>query len=421
MATPIQTGSYQVFSPYAGTDSGCTSGVFLFPPAFFYNQQINLVVRLIYTGGTTNIGNYTYSNADFQFALMKAPQDGNNNPTEIDVSITVVNNNVWKCAPSARQSLMANFIDFITQIEAKFEINSSPILSPGATSIIAAQIAENLPAPIAETLFYRCGFNSGLTGSGAPSVNLTPGMRLRIEFESSQYLSPGSPFNSYISDGQFYYYVCSVPGSNNQRLLAFDPFLGQIAAPKIQQSGSAPFSASGIIDLESAGMARRYFKLVYPQNMIAGNLPGDSSAAKNIVLTGANNLSDLSAGAGSAVSFLFRGRTIVIPEIPVYLSSGGQRTLVYVPVGTTVANLLERFTAWKPLYFNQQVVSLSRLQAAPGMIMTNSRWTFNPAGNQSISYKTVQFLYNVPNTQVGNIQSYDLPLVSGDLVTVNFG
>jgi len=420
MATPIQTGSYQVFSPYSGTDNGCTNGVFLFPPAFFYNQQINLVIRLIYTGGTTNIGNFKYSNADFQFALMKAPQQGNN-PVEIDVSITVVNNNVWKCALSARQSLMANFTDFITQIEAQFEINSSPILSPGATSIIAAQIAENLPAPVAETLFYRCGFNSGFTGSGAPSVNLTPGMRLRIEFESSQYLSPGSPFNSYISDGQFYYYVCSVPGSNNQRLLAFDPFLGQIAAPKIQQSGSAPFSASGIIDLESAGMARRYYKLVYPQNMIAGNLPGDSSAAKNIVLTGANNLSDLSAGTGSAVSSIFRGRTIVVPEIPVYLSSGGQSTLVYVPVGTSVANLLERFTAWKPLYFNQQVVSLSRLQAAPGMIMTNSKWTFNPAGNQSISYKPVQFLYNVPNTQVGNIQSYDLPLVSGDLVTVNFG
>lgn len=445
MANPMQTGSYQVFSPYAGSDSGCTNGVFLFPPNFIYNQSITLVIRFIYSG-SPNYKQYNFSaanNVDFQLALVPGQSHGNS-PAEVNVQITVLANNAWMCGQSARQSLMSNFTSFITQIEAQFELGATPFLISGATSIIAGQIAEIMPAPLVETLFYRYGFNSGLAAGSNTSVNLTPGMRLRVEFEATQFVSPGSPFNSYISNGQLYYYVSSIPGANNQRFLAFDPFLGQIAGPKIQQTGSAPFPASGIIDLESAGMARRYYQLVYPQNMIAGNLPGDSSAAKNITLTGANTLADLSAGTGSAVSSVFRGRTIVVPEIPVWLALAGQQAfaynvrgsgvaqggqyningtasmtqtgsttqtmMIYVPLGTTVANILERFTAWKPIYLQQGVISLSRLLTAPG----------SQTGNQSVGYQGVQFLYSIPNTLVGNLQSFDLPLVSGDLVTINF-
>lgn len=443
MANPSQNGSYQVFSPYNGTDNGCTSGVFLLPPSFQYGQPLNLIIRFLYIGGT-NFSSYTYSNADFQFSVIKGQQQGNG-PAEINLSITVLANNVWKCSSSARQALTANFTDFITQIESQFEINATPILIPGATSIIAGQLAEIMPAPLTETLFYRYGFNSGLAGAGAPSINLTPGMRLRVDFEATQFISPSSPFNSYISNGQFYYYICSVPGSNNQRLLAFDPFLGNITGPKIPQSGSAPFSASGIIDIESAGMARRYYKLVYPQNMIAGNSPGDSTSAKNVSLIGANSLADLNAGTGSAVSSIFRGRAVVVPEIPVWLSVTGQQSFnysvnglatvkdsqysitgqaitqqtgsptqimqIYVPVGTTVANILERYTTWKPIYLQQQVIGLVRLQTGSG----------KSTGNQSVSYKSVTFPYAVPNTLVGNLQSFDLPLTSGDAVSLNFG
>ncbi|HEY7546616.1 MAG TPA: hypothetical protein VID27_17125, partial [Blastocatellia bacterium] len=194
ISNPGPSGAYQVFSPFTGTDGGCTNGVILLPPAFGYTQPLNLIIRFLYTGGS-NFNQYKYQNSDFQFAIVQGQSQGNT--TELVVSITILANNVWKCAQSARQALMNNFTDFITQIESQFEINSSPILIPGSTAIIAGQIAETIPAPPLESLFYRYGFVSGLAGSNSPVVNLLPGMRLRVEFEASQYLSPGSQFNSY--------------------------------------------------------------------------------------------------------------------------------------------------------------------------------------------------------------------------------
>lgn len=407
ISNPGPSGSYQVFSPFTGTDSGCTNGVILLPPAFGYGQSLNLVVRFLYTGGS-NFNQFKYQNSDFQFAIVQGQSQGNT--TELVVSITILANNVWKCAQSARQALMNNFTDFITQIESKFEINSAPILIPGATAIIAGQIAETIPAPPLESLFYRYGFVAGLAGSGSPVVNLLPGMRLRVEFEASQYLSPGSQFNSYISSGQFYYYVCSVPGANNQRAIATDPFLGNIAAPQIPQSSSSPFLASGIIDLQSSGMPRRYYRIVYPQNMIAGNSAGDVTTAKNVALVGANSLADLNSGTGSTISTIFRGRAIVVPEIPVWINNQGQSSMVYVPVGTTVANILERFTAWKPIFILQSTLAMQRLQTATG----------TKTGNQGVSYVGLTFTTGVIGSAIANLQIYDLPLVGGDVVKFNF-
>lgn len=407
ISNPGPSGSYQVFSPFIGTDSGCTNGVILLPPAFGYTLPINLVIRFLYTGGS-NFNQFKYQNSDFQFAIIQGQSQGNT--TELVVSITILANNVWKCAQSARQALMNNFTDFITNIESKFEINSTPILIPGATAIIASQIAETIPAPPLESLFYRYSFVGGLAGSSSPSVNLLPGMRLRVEFESSQFLSPGSQFNSYISGGQFYYYVCSVPGANNQRALASDPFLGNIAAPQIPQGSSSPFLASGIIDLQSSSMPRRYYRIVYPQNMIAGNTAGDLTTAKNIALVGANTLSDLNKGTGSAISTIFRGRAIVVPEIPVWINNQGQSAMVYVPVGTTVANILERFTAWKPIFILQSTVAMQRLQTATG----------KQTGNQGVRYVGLTFTSGVIGSATANLQIYDLPLVGGDVVKLNF-
>ncbi len=411
------------FPAYIKQPGGCSGAVYLIPPNVNTNT-INLYIRFLYTGNPNSLPAVGYSNADFQFALGAVRQG--NVPPDVYVAITLLPNNMWNCALSARQQLMANFTDFLTQIESQFETNSSPILVAGATAIIAGQIAEMLPTPITtpqtgtqppvlgESLFYRYGFNSGLTGASAPAINLTPGMRLRIEYADWQYQSPSSSYNSYISNGQFYYLINSVPGPNGQRYVAFDPYLGNIAAPAIPPNSGSPLLAGGIIDLASNASPRRYYKIVYPQNMIAATTQGDATTAKNIAFVGANSLSDLNSGGPSVVTTILRGRAIVIPEIPIWISNQGQTSMHYVPVGTTLANVLERFTAWKPLYFNQPVIRLQRLLTAQGTGQAGS------TGNQQINYTGVTFPVPLNNVPIQPLQNFDIPVISGDNVTLNF-
>lgn len=407
--TPLANNDYQVFPLFSGTDNGCTNAVYLLPPSFTYGEAINLTVRYLYAGGA-DYAQYTYDNGDFQFELIPNQQGSTPQPpyqTSVDVSITLLANNMWKCAPSARQTLMSNFTDFSAQIESKFEIKT-PVLAPGSASLIAGLIAEAIPAPLTETLFYRYGLNQGFTGSSAPRIDLLPGMRLRVEFEVYSFVNPGNAFNAYISSGPFYYYVSSVALPNNQRVLAFDAFLGSVAAPKIQPpSTTTPFLASGIIDMQSAGMARKYYRLLYPQNIIPGSSLGDSSTAKNVTLMGANTLAELNAGSGtSVINSVFRGRVEVVPEIPVRVGHPTSFETIYVPVGTTVNNLLERYTRWKPYYTQQRALSLSRLQTG--------------SGNQSLGYTDVDFYLNYFNLPVADLRTFDLPLVHSDNLTFGF-
>src|SRR5947209_9185374 len=244
--TPVSNNNYQVFPLFTGNDNGCINATYLLPPSFEYGQAINLIINYLYTG-PASYTNYSYKNDDFQFSLVPVQSGSTPQPPyqqSVAVSVTLTANNIWKCASAARQTLMTNFNDFCAQLETQFEINTTPVLAPGATSIIAGQIAEVIPAPLMETLFYYYGLNQGYANASAPSINLLPGMRLRVEFESYQMISPGSQFNAYLGNGQCYYYMSSVALPNNQRVLAFDAFLGNIAAPKILQSGStAPYLA----------------------------------------------------------------------------------------------------------------------------------------------------------------------------------
>ena len=413
--TPVSNDNYQVFPLFTGTDNGCTNSAYLLPPAFAYGQAIKLIINYLYTGGP-NYASYSYKNDDFEFALVPAQSGSTPQPPyqqSVAVSVTLTANNIWKCAAAARAALMANFNDFCAQLETQFEINQTPILAPGATAIIAGQIAEVMPAPLMETLFYYYGLNQGYAGASAPAINLQPGMRLRIEFESIQFIQPGSTFNAYLGNGQCYYYISTVALPNNQRVLAFDAFLGNIAAPKILQSVStAPYLASAILDLQTTTIgARKYYRLLYPQNIISGNTQGDFSAAHNVTLLGANTLVELNNGSGtSVINTIFRGRAMVVPELAVRVGHPSFFETVYVPVGTTVNNILERYTRWKPYYLQQQAVSLSRLQTASGL----------PQSNQPVSYTNVDFSLNSYGLPVSDLRSFDLPLVHGDNLTFGF-
>lgn len=434
--SPQPATTYQVFPQYTGADSGCTNAVFLVPPApFTYNQQIQFQVSYIYTGDQ-NYGNYSYPNSisgpnpDFQFAFAPAGRPAPPQPpyqATVNAVITIASNNVWDCAPAARAALMANFSAFIAAIEQQFELNATPVLIPGAMAMIAQMIAEIIPAPLTETLWYRYGFNPGF-GTAAPCVDLQPGMRLRIEFASSQFVSPSSPFNAYTGGSQASYSLVSVAGPNGRRLLAFDPFLGSIAGPVIAPSGSAPTPITGIVDLQSSSMRHAHYRLVYPQNMIAGNVPGDADQAKNVTLFGADSLSDLNNAVNGTIApgvsvSVIRGRATLVPEILVWVSllyvpgSSAAPMPVYVPVGTTVMNIVERFTTWRPFGNGALPLLLSRLR-------TTTAGTTAPSGQfETPGYTQVAFGVPQVNGRPGQLfdtRVLDLPLVSGDTLNILF-
>ena len=379
-------------------------------------------MSLIYTG-SPEVPNLPsgYSNTDFVIAFKQNGSTAQTVVTQITLNGTDKNPNanMWKCAPTARAALMANFVDFLTQIEKQLELPG--LLVPGATFRIGQQVADNIPAPLLETLFYRYSLSPGFTPGTLPYVDLRPGMRLRVETQISQFLTPDSQVNGYVGSGTFYYQVTSVPAANGTRVIAFDPFLGTIKAPSVQGAASSPVVAGGLIDLQLASGAWPYWRLFYPSSVPPALQSSDLNVDDNVTLVGAQDLEALNSittnqpssatcGTASTSCTIFLGRAIAVPEIPVWIndSTHGLNTLQYVPVGTTLANITERFISL-PLDPNQSFVNCNRIStaAAQGLTSVSVNMTTNglacPPSN----------LAALPSTM------WDLPLIGGDSVVLS--
>jgi hypothetical protein len=389
-APPAQTGSYQLFAQFSGMDNACTNAVFLLPPSYSYGKSSSFTLYNLFTGTSVPPGT---SNADFSITLAQSG-GGAPNQNNVTVTITLAGNNMWNCAPSARSTLMSNFTKLLLWIETNLELTGN--LVPGATSIIGQQIAANLPAPPVETLFYLYGLVTGFVSGTTPSVNIVPGMQIRIDTESSQFISPGSAFNGYISSGSFTYNIASIPpSSGSRRLIAFDPFLGMISTPKV--NNPSPVVAGGAIDLQPVGGAQSYWKLFYPGTMAPPASPGQSGISNNVALVGAPTLNALNTAltnypnpcsSGTTCAY-FLGRAIVVPSIPIYISVAGLFAVEWVPVGTTFRNVVERYVSIQPS------TSPGTLRRAPGNVKFNVLST----------------------TSLVDPREYDVPLISGDVVT----
>jgi len=404
--TPSANSLYQIDQQFTGSDGPCPFPVFLLPPQFQYGKSptITFNVPWLYIGGSTLPGGT--SNDDFTLTVTNT---GSGTPTQatVDVGVAIANNNVWKCAPAARAALMANFVSLLEWIEQDLELNGN--LVPGSTMRIAAALADNIPAPLNETLFYRYGLSPGFAAGTIPYVDIRPGMRLRVETSASQFIAPGSTLNGYIATGRFEYDVSSVPPSGMiLPAVAFDPFLGAIATPAITEA--SPVTAGGIIDLQAVGGAQAYWRLIYPATMTPPNQSGDAAILDNVAMIGApsyNALQTATSGypsvpASPDTTALFLGRSVIVPEIPIWLTLRQQTDILYVPVGTTVANIVERYTS----------VSLNPQQ---NVISTMNRvTTATPSGNSL----AVQFYPSTASSIDPRI--YQLPLIAGDNITLNF-
>jgi hypothetical protein len=396
MATPpAQTGAYQLFAQFSGVDGACTNAVFLLPPSYTYGQSSSFTLQYLYTGTGSTLPLGT-SNDDFSISLWQSG-GGSPNQTNVQVTVTLLGNNKWNCASSARATLMSNFTSFLLWIETNLELAGN--LVPGATVMIGQQIAANIPAPPLETLFYQYGLVTGFTSGTTPSINVMPGMQIRVDTEVSQFISPGSGFNGYVGAGSFTYDIASIPPTSGAtRLVAFDPFLGTISTPKI--NSPSPTMAGGVIDLEPVGGAKSYWKLFYPATMTPPGSAGQNGIANNVALVGAATLNDLntaltnypSSCTSATTCAYFLGRTIVVPSIPIFISVRGLFAVEWVPVGTTFRNVIERYL---PIFPSGVTATLGR-------------------GGANVKFNALT------TTPLVDPREYDVPLISGDVVTPTF-
>jgi hypothetical protein len=407
---PGSDNTYRVFPFFSGTDAACTSAVWLLPPQYTYKSANPLNIPLLYTGNGDI--SQTYSNADFGFSLS---QQGGGNPNQGNVTATITYNgpNLWACGTTARSDFRVHFTDFVSNIESQFE--ATGVLAPGATTTIAAQLADRIPAPPLETLFFRYALSPGIGAGSVPYVDVRPGMRLRIETQQSQFVAPSSPLNAYVGNGELEFGVGSVPAVGGARNVAFDTFLGTIRSPSVTGPPAPPTLAGGLVDLEPMAGARPHWRLIYPQSMPPATDQGSLGTASNVTLLGAQSIELLESATKAYptavttasppdVYAIFLGRAMVVPEIPIWITARGSTLMDYVPLGTTIANVVERFTQ-VPTAIGQQVVTVNRVTTAATQPST------------SISFYTQSNttpLYAMPSTM------FDIPLIAGDSVAMNF-
>jgi hypothetical protein len=404
-APPVLPNQYLVYTDYVGPDQPGILATWVLPPAAVYNGATPaqpLQIPFLYTG-TGDPSKLKVPNDDF---LIAATWSGTPIPANVVVTLQLTGKNAWNTGPAARAALRQNFLQFLATIEGSFELGTPPLLIAGATSILAAALVQYMPLPIAETLRYACGLESGIGTGAPPSVDVLPGMRLRSEPSSRQYVAPPSQaFSGWMATGTLGWDVATSVASG-ARVQAFDAFFGAVAGPQITPPPESPAPVYSLVDLQLSNTGYKYHRLVYPQNIVAGSAPGSLSAQMNVQLVGANTLMELRSSA--PFSTIFYGRDVVIPEICVWLGlSGAALQPIYVPLGTTVNNMLERFTRWKPL---------STSDAHNVVRLTRPAYSSQQLG--SLVGLGVTF---VPTSKsITNLSALDLPLWPGDGLLLGF-
>jgi hypothetical protein len=418
---PPNSSFYQVQPNYQGADGVVSTVPFLLPPTLFstgssqWGKSIEVDVSNVY-GQNTSSGGTSCAIAGLDFTLSWT-SDGAGG----FIAQAFIPAYAWNVAASDRAKLSAAFATFCQALET---LEGNQCLMRGGAQAIAQRVVEALPLALSEVLYYKYGFNAA---SGY--VDLQPGLRLRIEFETFEFTVPNSPLNGFVGGGVGYYDVCGYLDQSGNQRLAFDAFLGAIRQPNLT---SPTMVAGGIIDLQGSKTARRYYRLFYPAT-ISSSSQGNTSTANNVMLIGANTLADLASatssylssqtcapGGSSILCNLFRGRAIAVPEILVYL--GGQTFIgqvattpptsalpIYVPIGTTVRNLVER-------RFNWTFTPTQRAETKIQLIRQYRQINSSAPKPAPANYNTVQFNMYAPPPSLPGPDVYDLPLVKGDVL-----
>jgi len=323
---------------------------------------------------------------------------GNQFPSAV---ISVDQADLYSVDPKIRADLLQAFRDF-QQALVDLEDGPGPnCLVPGAARLISRRVAEALPLPIGEILLYRYAFDES-----ANYIDLEPGMRLQVV--NSGFFNQDPNFDptmtAFTGTGMGYISIGTQPGSAD---LAFNAFLSPlnlgVDLGTVGTVGNVRMAAS-VLDLTVGNEASRYARLFYPQSnssFPAINMP-NYQPLFNPTIVRTSTFSDLPAltmfmtgGAADQVCSqvagrcaVFFGRATVIPEISIFING----ELTWVPVGTTLVNIVERLRGWNSPATTPPLV-LSGLLTRAG--------------------RTVAFRDTEPGSR-----SFEIPLIGGDSINL---
>ncbi|MGH3687535.1 MAG: hypothetical protein ACRDRE_03735 [Pseudonocardiaceae bacterium] len=414
------TTQYEIDSNYIK----CPSGVFVVPPNVNRDEATTIEILHVCISNTPPDfpAKPIYAD-DFDLQWDKKESQITDPLEQVSLKVTIKATQ-WECETVTRKRIRNNFVAVIETLdELEYPLQDKPrILAPSSTQIIMRRIAESLAAPLADTAYFLSGFNTGINSTQAcPYIDLLPGMQVLVQPEINQFLGPGSPANRPISAGAFTFPVCGTGRADGTRLIGFDPFLAAISPPTISNkpvSKSQPqIAIGGLIDLQAAGVLRRWWRLHYPTKLPPAHESGDIQLGNSITLIGADSRVDLEAAtesfqnghAAASTKFplwygVFRGRPTVIPQVQIMID----RVKKFVSSGTTIRSIVEDIVlsnvfAWDLGSDLNQRFDMSRM--------------FTESGKPLPESKEVTFKLDRAATHT-DPEVYDLPIAFGDVVTV---
>lgn len=269
-------------------------------------------------------------------------------PYVLTISNAAASNNPWTFAPAqtTRTGLAADVQTFLKAVE-----NAGVV--PWGIALVQQILARLLPQTFAEQLYYNFGLTFPGAGVSQGSVDLRPGMVLRVVPDPYQTVTgqqSGSWLTGYVGTASIDYDVGSVVSANGAWNAGFDSFIGQLAGsgalsvspPAVHASTGEQQGVAEAADLYFPGFTQSFYKLFVPNSLLSPSSAGSNKASDNFVLAAAPSFNSLcnatSAPSDSTTVAYFRGRAVLKACLRVTLNGVGQ----VVPVGTTLANLLEQ-------------------------------------------------------------------------------
>lgn len=226
------------------------------------------------------------------------------------------------------------------RLVAELPTGSGP-LAGGAVPLLRRRLTERLPLDYHRLLAHHYGWDPE-----RGTIDLHPGMRLRIDPQPYQFVPPavGRARSGRVATGTIHVpitsYVHRAGDGTLRDLVGFGPFLsGQ------QRQGRPDLATDGVgaaVDIAGPAHRRAFYRLLSPLDPSTGGGP-----ERLATIIGHDTLAQLDAATedvlrdgeldGGGSSFFFRGQAGVTPEIQVFLDGRP----VWVPIGTTVRQLVE--------------------------------------------------------------------------------
>jgi hypothetical protein len=244
-----------------------------------------------------------------------------------------------------RSALAQEVVSFLQAVESAGAV-------PWGIAQLQLTLARAMPQTFQELLYYSYGlsFPGGSVRHG--SVDLRPGMVLRVA--SSDYLNVGGASSTtwlagYTGTSVTDYEVGSYQSASGW-MVGMDAFIARLVAngalsvnpPPADVSAGQEGGAAEGADLFYPSFQQPFYRLFIPTTLLSASHTGSTDTAANFTLAAASDYTALTTAVNvpseSSTVAYFRGRSVLKVLIRVVLDGAE----LLVPVGTTVGNLLDR-------------------------------------------------------------------------------